>query len=243
MPLEQVMTDFDDLADGNEHFEFYWFPHTDVALTKCNNRAGSGDAAKPLARWRELLDDEVLANGLFELIQRFERRWPASIPRLNRVSASTLSARTFTDVSHRVFVSPRRVRFREMEYAVPRGDLMPVLREVRRWIERSRATISFPIEIRVAAADDIWLSTASGRASGYIAVHQWHKIDYEPYFRAVEAITANVGGRPHWGKLHWLGPDTLRERYPHFDDAMRVRDRVDPHRVFSNPYTHQVFGS
>jgi L-gulonolactone oxidase len=196
-----------------------------------------------LPRWRELLDDEVLSNGLFELIQRFEHRRPASIPRLNRVSAATLSARTFTDASHRVFVSPRRVRFREMEYAVPRGDLMAVLREVRAWIERTGATISFPIEIRVAAADDIWLSTASGRASGYIAVHQWHKIDYEPYFRAVEAITSDVGGRPHWGKLHWLGPDELRVRYPHFDDATRVRDRVDPGRIFSNSYTRQVFGT
>lgn len=243
MPLDRVMADFDALADGNEHFEFYWFPHTDIALTKRNNRPVRGEDTKPLPRWRELLDDEILSNGLFELIQRLEHRRPASIPRLNRLSANTLSARTFTDFSHRVFVSPRRVRFREMEYAVPREDLIAVLREVRSWIDRSGATISFPIEIRVAAADDIWLSTASGRRSGYIAVHQWHKIDYEPYFRAVEAITTEVGGRPHWGKLHWLGPDRLRERYPHFDDAMRVRDRVDPAKVFSNVYTRQIFGS
>jgi L-gulonolactone oxidase len=130
-----------------------------------------------------------------------------------------------------------------MEYAVPRERLVDVFREVRSWIEGSGLTISFPVEVRVAAPDDIWLSTASGRASGYLAVHQWHRVDYEPYFRAVEAIAGEAAGRPHWGKLHWLDAATLRDRYPHFDDAMAVRDRVDPARIFSNTYTQQVFGS
>jgi L-gulonolactone oxidase len=243
MPLAQVLEEFDLLADGNEHFEFYWFPHTDVALTKRNNRPKPGESTKALPRWRELVDDELLSNGLFEVAQRLVYRRPSAIPALNRFSARALSARTFTDVSHRVFVSPRRVRFREMEYAVPRERIIDVFREVRSWIERSGAEISFPIEVRVAAADDIWLSTASGRPSGYIAVHQWHRVDYEPYFRAVEAIANEVAGRPHWGKLHWLDAASLRERYPRFDDAMAVRDRVDPNRIFSNVYTKQVFGS
>ncbi|HVY11481.1 MAG TPA: D-arabinono-1,4-lactone oxidase [Mycobacteriales bacterium] len=242
MPLEEVLEGFDDLADGNEHFEFYWFPHTDVALTKRNNRPKAGEAGKPLPGWREWLDDELLSNGLFEVLQRYAHRRSKGIPGLNRLSARALSARTFTDVSHRVFVSPRRVRFREMEYAVPREDIVSVFRSVRSWIEESGTLISFPIEVRVAAADDLWLSTASGRASGYIAVHQWHRVDYEPYFRAVEAIAGEVQGRPHWGKLHWLDASTLRERYPRFADAMAVRDRVDPGRMFSNGYINQVFG-
>ncbi|MGN6474092.1 MAG: D-arabinono-1,4-lactone oxidase [Mycobacteriales bacterium] len=243
MPLERVLAEFDALADGNDHFEFYWFPHTDVALTKRNNRPKPGDSGKRLPGWREWLDDELLSNGVFEVVQRIAYRRPAAIPGFNRLSARALSARTFTDVSHRVFVSPRRVRFREMEYAVPREQLVDVFRSVRAWIDRSGAVISFPVEVRVAAEDDLWLSTASGRASGYIAVHQWHRVDYEPYFRAVEAIAAEVAGRPHWGKLHWLDAATLRERYPHFGDAMAVRDRVDPKRMFSNSYTRQVFGS
>ncbi|HEX3706936.1 MAG TPA: D-arabinono-1,4-lactone oxidase [Mycobacteriales bacterium] len=242
MPIERVLEEFDDLVDANEHFEFYWFPHTDIALTKRNNRP-TVDAPGRLPRWREWLDDELLTNGLFEVLQRLERRRPSAIPALNRLSAKALSARSFTDVSHRVFVSPRRVRFREMEYAVPRENLVDVFRELRAWIERTGTTISFPVEVRIAAADDIWLSTASGRASGYLAIHQFHRIDFEPYFRAFEAITAEVAGRPHWGKLHWLDADALRARYPRFDDAMTVRDRVDPNRIFSNSYTRQIFGS
>ena len=242
MPLDEVLESFDELADGNEHFEFYWFPHTDVALTKRNNRPSEAGSGKQLPRWREWVDDELLSNGFFELAQRYVYRRQSAIPGLNRFSARALSARTFTDVSHKVFVSPRRVRFREMEYAVPRESIIDVFRSVRSWIERTGAVISFPVEVRVAAADDIWLSTASGRASGYLAVHQWHRVDYEPYFRAVEAIASEVAGRPHWGKLHWLDAAELAKRYPRFGDAMAVRDRVDPSRIFANRYTQQVFG-
>ncbi len=239
MPLDAALEQLDALADGNEHWECYWFPHTGVALTKANNRSTSG---APLARWREWMDDELLANGVFEVVQRTGLLMPALVPALNRVSARSLSARTFTDVSHRVFVSPRRVRFREMEYAVPREHLADVVREVRAWTARSPDGISFPIEVRVAAADDIWLSTAFGRATGYVAVHQYHRVDPRPYFDAVEAICGEVGGRPHWGKLHALDAATLGKRYPRFADAMVVRDRVDPERRFGNAYTSQVFG-
>jgi L-gulonolactone oxidase len=242
MPLDDVLDSFDALADGNDHFEFYWFPHTRVALTKRNNRAVAGEPGPAYPGWRAWVDDELLANGLFEVVQRVGTAAPAAIPRLNRTAASALSARTFTDVSHRVFVSPRRVRFREMEYAVPRSSVVDVVREIRAWIDRSGARISFPIEVRVAAADDLWLSTAHGRDTGYVAVHSYHRTPYQPYFDAVEAIAAGVGGRPHWGKLHHLDAARLRSLYPRFDNVLAVRDRVDPDRMFANAYTDQVLG-
>jgi L-gulonolactone oxidase len=241
MPLDRVLTDFDELADGNDHFEFYWFPHTTVALTKCNNRVAPGDGS-PLPRWREWLDDDLLANGVFELVQRIATAAPSTISRANRIAAAALSARTFTDVSHRVFVSPRRVRFRETEWAVPRERTVDLVRGIKDWIEANSARISFPIEVRVAAADNIWLSTAHDRATGYVAVHQYHRVDHTDYFSAVEAIAKDLGGRPHWGKMHTLDARELQARYPHFADAMAVRDRVDPDRIFTNDYTQQIFG-
>ena len=43
----------------------------------------------------------------------------AAVPAINSLSARVWGGRTFSDASHRVFASPRAVRFREMEYAVP----------------------------------------------------------------------------------------------------------------------------
>jgi FAD/FMN-containing dehydrogenase len=98
------------------------------------------------------------------------------------------------------------------------------------------------VEVRVAAPDDIWLSTAQGRESGYIAVHRYFRDDYREYFAGVETIMRGFGGRPHWGKIHRQDAASLAESYPHFSDFLAVRDRLDPDRVFANPYLDRVLG-
>jgi FAD-linked oxidoreductase len=243
LPLGEVLSGFDELADGNDHFEFYWFPHTEVALTKRNNRVGPGVGASPVGRLRGWIDDELLSNRVFELTNRLAVRRPGLVPRINNFASRALSAREYVDASYKVFCSERNVLFRESEYAVPREQVVEVIQQLRAWIDRSGERIPFPIEVRVAAADDIWLSTAYGRDTAYVAIHQYHRLSHDKYFDAFEQIVGAFGGRPHWGKLHTLGADQFRERYPRFDDFLAVRDRLDPDRSFSNPYTRQVFGS
>ncbi len=240
LPLDDVLTGFEDLVATNEHFEFYWFPHTDVALTKRNNR--SDGPAAPLSRLRAWWDDEFLSNSVFEATCRLGRLVPSAIPVVNRVAARALSARTYTDAAPRVFTSPRSVRFCEMEYAIPRAALPDVLRELHTLPARHDLRVSFPVEVRVAPADDIPLSTASGRDSAYLAVHLFRGTELRPYFDAVEALLTAAEGRPHWGKLHQQDADYLRARYPRFDDFVATRDRLDPGGVFSNDYLDRVLG-
>jgi FAD/FMN-containing dehydrogenase len=227
---------------GTDHVEFYWFPHTDVTLLKCNTRVPLADGLAPLPRWRAVWDDEILANGAFAGVVAAGRRVPALIPPLARMSAKALGARTWTDHSHRVFVSRRRVRFLEMEYAIPRADAAAVLAELRRVHEANDWRAAFPVEVRVAAADDIPLSTASGRDSAYIAAHVPAGTDPGPWFAALESIAGEAGGRPHWGKLHGLDASVLRTRYPRFGEFVAVRDRLDPAGVLSNGYLDRVLG-
>jgi L-gulonolactone oxidase len=240
--LDDVLDGFDAMVAENDHFEFSWFPHTDRTLTKRNNRVPHDHDGRPLARWRYLRDDEVLSNGLFEGVNRLGRFGPPLIPRINQVSARALSPREFTDASYAVFTSPRRVRFKESEYAVPRQEIAPVLRGLRTWIDDHDERIGFPVQVRVAAPDDIWLSTAYRRETGYIAVHHNFKIDHRRYFAAFESIVAEHRGRPHWGKLHTLEADQLRRLYPRFDDFIHMRDRLDPGRTFDNAYLSRVLG-
>ncbi|WP_328997582.1 FAD-binding protein [Kribbella sp. NBC_00709] len=242
LPLTDVLDGFDELADGNDHFEFYWFPHTGIALTKRNNRVAAGVDASPVGRIRGWVDDELLSNKVFELTNRLAVRRPGMVPRINQLASRALSAREYVDSSYKVFCSERNVIFRESEYAVPREHVVDVIRRLRDWIDTSGSRIPFPIEVRVAAPDDIWLSTASGRETAYVAIHQYHRLPHDPYFQAFESIVAEFDGRPHWGKLHTLTATDLRTRYPHFDDFLAVRDRLDPQRVFENQYTRQVFG-
>jgi len=237
MPWGRVVDEFDALADGNEHFEAYWFPHTDRMLTKRNNRT---DEAHPLSRLRAYVDDELLANTAFGLVQRLGDLVPRAVPRLNRLSSRALSRRVYSDVSHRVLTSPRRVVFREMEYAVPREVGMQALTEVRALVEHRGWRIGFPVEIRHAPGDDAWLSTAHERATVYLAFHVNARTDHRVYFGEVEQVLRAYDGRPHWGKLHTRSAADLAPTYPRFEELLAVRDKVDPDRLFTNPYLERV---
>jgi L-gulono-1,4-lactone dehydrogenase len=236
-PLEGALN----LLDGDdEHVEFYWFPHTDIAATKRNNRT---DADGPVrGRVAEWVGDELLGNGAFAVACRVGAALPGLVPSINRLSAGRFAASEYVDRSYRVFTSPRRVRFIEMEYAVPRAALPEAFAGLRRAVERHGQAVTFPVEVRVAAADDIPLSTAFGRDSAYLAVHVHRGEPYEAYFGAVEAVMRDLDGRPHWGKLHSQAAADLRLAYPEFDAFVALRDRLDPERRFSNAHLERVLG-
>ena len=237
-----VLAEWSERIATADHFEFYVWPHTETALTKTNTRL-PGDAPRhPLGRISGWFDDEFMANGLYRGIVNLGRLAPATIPPINRLAVNLTGNREFTDTSPNVFTTNRTVRFKEMEYAIPVEAIPSAVQAVRELITEKNWRISFPIEVRSAAADDLWLSTASGRATGYIAVHRFFREDEQPYFRAVEAIMRAHDGRPHWGKMHHRAADDLGPAYPHFDDFVALRDRLDPDRVFANAYLDQVLG-
>jgi len=240
MPLDEAVDRYDELVDGNDHVDLYWFPHTDRALVKRDNR--TTEPPRPLSRSRERLEDVFLANTVFGWVNRAGNAVPAAVPALNRLSARALSARRYSDASHRVFCSPRTVRFREMEYAVPREAGMEALAEVRALIARSGLRIGFPVEVRCTPGDEAWLSPAYRRESVFLAFHVNRQTDHTAYFTAVEEVLRAYDGRPHWGKLHTRTAPDLAPAYPRWDDVARVRDRVDPDRAFANAYLDRVLG-
>ena len=241
MGFDRVTAEFEEHFAENEHFEFYWFPHTGNCNTKRNNRS-AGPAAPP-GRVSGWIEDEFMSNGLFQAVCSLGRAVPATIPAIAKVSSRALSARTYTDIPYKVFTSPRRVRFVEMEYAVPREAVVAALREVRALVDRSGLRVSFPVEVRTAPADDIALSTASGRDTAYIAVHMYKGTPYQAYFTAAERIFTAHGGRPHWGKVHTRDAEYFAQVYPRFGEFTALRDRLDPDRVFGNDYLRRVLGA
>lgn len=237
--IDEVLSDFDGFMSSADHVEFYWVPHTGWALTKRNRR--TDEPAQPRPRLRHALDEVILPNVAFGALCRIGRRKPDWIPRLAKILPST--GRTeYTDRSDKVFTSPRLVHFYEMEYAIPRDAIPEALNRVRRLVDELGIQLSFPVEVRVVAPDDIPLSTASGQATGYIAVHVYQGTPYDAYFQGVEAIMDSYGGRPHWGKLHFQRAETLAPRYPGWDEFQAVRTQVDPEGRFTNPYLDRVLG-
>ncbi len=240
--FDAVLDNYQTRVDNSDHFEFYWFPHTDTVLTKTNTRHPADAALSPLAPVRRWFDDTLMSNGVFRLTCATGKALPATIPGINRLATKLTGDRTFTDISTSVFTTKRTVRFREMEYAIPREAVPDAVRAVKKLISERGWRISFPIEVRAAAADDLWLSTATGRPSGYIAVHRYWRENHLDYFHAVEDIMRGFEGRPHWGKIHFQDADSLRAVYPRFEDFLAVRNQLDPDRIFANAYLDRVLG-
>ncbi|PJI94630.1 D-arabinono-1,4-lactone oxidase [Luteimicrobium subarcticum] len=241
-PFAEVLETWEQRVTGADHFEFYWFPGTDVASTKTNHRLPGGTPLRPrgaLTRW---VDEDLVANGLYRGICALGSRVRAVVPPANALAARLMARNDYVEPSHQVFVASRNVRFREMEFAVPRAAVPDVVRELADLVRRRDLRISFPVEVRSAAADDLWLSTAHGRDSGYVAVHQYYREDPRTFFRAAQDIFRAHEGRPHWGKMHTLGADTFAEIYPRFGDFVALRDDLDPERTLANPYLERVLG-
>jgi FAD-linked oxidoreductase len=241
-PLDEVLSTLESRVADADHFEFYWFPHTDVALTKTHTRLPESAPRKPLPRVGKWIDEELLSNGVYRMVCATGTLVAPVVPRFSRLAVKLTGNREYTDLSHRVLTQNRNVRFREMEYALPAANVRPAFEALRALIDERGWRISFPVEVRFAAADDLWMSTAHGRASGYIAVHRYYRENPTEYFEAVEKIMLSFGGRPHWGKMHTLDADILRDRYPRFDDFVALRDRLDPQRMFANTYLDRVLG-
>jgi L-gulono-1,4-lactone dehydrogenase len=238
--VDALLADLDAHVDGNDHFEFFWVPHTGWALTKRNNR--TTEPLRRRRRWRAWFDDYGMENIAFGAVCRVGRWRPALIPRLAKALPASGEV-SYVDDSYRVFASPRLVRFYEMEYAIPREACGEALNRVRRMVDDLGLRLSFPVEVRFTAPDDIPLSTASGRESAYLAVHVFDGMPYHAYFEGVEKIMNDYAGRPHWGKLHFQTAATLAERYPEWDRFGAVRHRLDPERRFANAYTDRVLGT
>jgi L-gulonolactone oxidase len=240
-PLEDTLARLDEHVDGNDHFEIFAFPYTRTALTRRTRR--SHEEPSPPPQWRRYIQEQLIENNALGAICRVGRRFPRLTPRLNRIIAGAMSGSYVEDRPYRVYATTRAVRFTEMEYAIPRAHAREAIERVFALVERYRLPILFPLEVRFAAGDDAFLSTAYQRDTCYVAVHQYSGMEYETYFRGVEQIMDDYDGRPHWGKRHYQTAATLRERYPEWDRFQAVRRRLDPEGVFANGYTERVLGA
>lgn len=236
-PLDTVLERSEEYLRTHRHFEFFWFPYSDVALVKLTDRSESPSTPSV---WRRWVIDALWENGAFWVVNKLAQWFPTRSISLCRFAGRNMTAEERIDKAYRIFASPRWVRFREMEYGVPAEVGPEVMREIRRWIERQQPAVSFPIEYRYVKGDDIPLSPAYGGDRVFIAVHMYHRMPYESYFRGIEAIFQAYEGRPHWGKMHTAPAEYLHRVYPELGRFLALRERLDPMGVFLTPYFRQL---
>ena len=240
LPLREVLDDLEARAAAHDHFEFYVFPHTETAL--CRESSRTDAPPEPRNRAAVYAQEVVIENWVGAGFAAAARRMPSAAPRLARLAASGIGRDRKLDDSFRVYASERRIRFTEMEYAIPRENAREAIERVLEIAGRPELGNAWPIEVRFVAADDAMLSPSHGRDACYVAVHSDRAGNWSEYFGEVAEVMNGYGGRPHWGKRHFLGHRELSALYPRWEDFRSVRSRLDPEGSFANDYTDRVLG-
>lgn len=229
-----VLGEWPMLAEKHRNAEFLVLPFTgksalithDVTDEPVKPRGPDNDS--------QTLMDLKRLRDLFEFTPDLRRR-------AAQMAMKGLPEDVAVDEGWKLLSNERPDRFKEMEYHLPIAAQVEVLREVIARIERDARDVFFPIEARIIAADDAWLSPFFGRESGSIAVHTWYKERHYWMFHLIEPLFREAGGRPHWGKLHSLGAAELGALYPMFKEAQAVRKSVDPAGRMMNPFLRRIF--
>ena len=102
-------------------------------------------------------------------------------------------------------------------------------------------TSNFPGVVRLVAADDIWLSPQYRQNTlVFSVIVSGNDAVAERVHRAVEQLALPLGGRVHWGKWSSVRTAQLRAMYPRLQDFIELRERLDPGRMFVNPYVERL---
>lgn len=242
LPIDELWEKLDSFVRDNRHFEFFWFPYSDVAVCKSLNET-SDPAPEPRSaeQMRERGERGGADSRTFTLINEILPFAPFALRSAHRLFSGSMSGTSRVRWSHEVFPSPRTVRFNEMEYAVPYEKGPDTIRKIVSEIRKRRINTGFPIEYRSVAADDVWLSPFYQRKSATIAVHQYHRVNTARLFDMCESIFRSVEGRPHWGKRHTRTRDEFVELYPKFEEFRDLRQKLDPNGKFLNAHLRTIF--
>ncbi len=200
--------------------------------------------------WRADLEDFLDdIPDLCQQHQRFEFFW---YPQSNEATIKTIEQLDADPVyplaeegqrqaySFEVLPNHRPHLHTEMEYSIPEEQGTECLQAIVSLLRTKFSEISWPVEYRTVASDDVWLSMAYKRPTVTISVHQGVREEEEEYFRACEEIFRHYDGRPHWGKVNYIGSKEFASIYPHWDNWWRVRDEFDPEMIFLNKWAKSI---
>jgi len=236
--LEDCLQRIDDQIKSQRHVEFFWFPYSKLAQIKALNVV---DLPNPRSKIAAFFNDEIVERYLYSGLCEMTKKIRPMAKHTSRLCGSLMPTSDYADWSYRVFPSSRKVRFTEMEYAVPLVAGIDCFNTIKDMIHSKKMRVFFPLEYRVAAADKAWLSPFYDRPSAIISLHVFKGIEQDRFFAEAEAIFRSFHGRPHWGKIHKLSAEQISSLYPKWKDFSNLRKKYDPENIFLNEMLQSYF--
>ncbi|HKX76372.1 MAG TPA: D-arabinono-1,4-lactone oxidase [Acidimicrobiia bacterium] len=212
MPLDEVLERFWDDVSRYRHFGLFWMP-TDASARLYNlKEAGAGDC----------------------VVKRYMQYEPGSFD-------GSLAVNERYGPAYQIYPMVYDPNFHEVEYFLPVEESIEILRAMRQLMLRWLPLSVYPLEIRVVAGDEAWMSPNYQRDNLVVSISGEPGVDYWPYLRACDSLFAEYRGRPHWGKIHFMTADRLERLFPRYTDFVDVRRQFDPQGIFLNRHTRPLF--
>ncbi|MCW4354757.1 FAD-binding protein [Hoyosella sp. YIM 151337] len=238
--LDSLLPELLDRVAATDHTELFLFPYTRRALLLESTRTDApAQRENPLRLWfeRDILESTALGSML-----RIAATKPKVAPLVSQGIAALANSGERIDDSDRLSTPSSRVRYTEMEYAVPVTRAIDAIERILAVIQARRLPVASPIEVRFAGSDTALLSPAAAGPVAYVAVHQYVGLPWEDYFAAAESILLELGGLPHWGKRHSLTARDFAPRVAGWDRFAEARSHLDPEAIFSSDYVQRLLG-
>ncbi|MGH9829055.1 MAG: D-arabinono-1,4-lactone oxidase, partial [Blastocatellia bacterium] len=146
--LDHCLSHLDEYKQNNRNFEFFWFPFSEYCQAKFLNVTDAPQTKVDTF-------NRFLENRVFSFLSESCRLMPGLCQRVSRLAGRTIPNVVEVDYSHRIFPTPRLVKFQEMEYNVPAENFVATLTEIRECIDCEKFAVHFPVECVFLSDDDI----------------------------------------------------------------------------------------
>ena len=213
MPVDELRERWDQLLAEYRHFSFFWMPT---------------DASSELYGFPQAKADFCMVKLYQETTEE-----PGSRP---------LPPNERIDRSYRIYPHEFEPNFHELEYILPAASARDAFESQREFMLHNLPDSIFPMEFRFVAADQAWLSPKYMRDSVVISVSGKPGTDYWPYLKMCDERLFEQGGRPHWGKLHFMTGERLASQFEKYEAFKSLRRRFDPVGMFLNDHLAEMFG-
>lgn len=235
--IEDAVGNFDKYNNEYRNYEFYWFPYTNKVQLKLVS-----ETVKPIQDGGFMRDfnDILIENLGYYVLSEWSRTHKNFYKPFSKFSAWGVPKGTWRNHSNKIFATKRWVRFKEMEYNVPKDRFQECITEIMETIHKRDFRVHMPLEIRYVKADDIMISPANGRDAVYMAVHQYNGMDYMEYFKTIEEIFWKYDGRPHYGKMNTMNKEQFANTYANWGKFGEIQKNCDPKGIMLNDYLRSI---
>ncbi|MBS0629145.1 MAG: FAD-binding protein [Verrucomicrobia bacterium] len=239
--LKDCLKELPQLLKTYDHFQFGICPYTEKVITVRYQKTD-----EPIRNRRGYILHRSLLKFLailsFEYLPSPRWYFPTSFKTYRAISNNF----SCVDESYRILSPSDEGLYVEEEIAVPVEHLESAIEEAKNVIlefSKDHPLMVAAIYVRFVGPDTRgYLSPTLNQSVAYLTYVTKIKDGFRELFQAFENAMFKYRGRPHWGKIHTLTKEKVKELYPQtYDRFVEAKKQLDPDGLFSNAYIHRLF--